>query len=234
MLLQTNMVNMRSMALFNGDIYGAGAQGTTAGVLKISGMPKTATTGTLLFAGSTGTFDMAVSPNGNLIYVADQRAIGGSGGGVLRYDFDGTNWAETYALQVGGQGTGSHGPRYVAVDFSGSNPVIYTTSNDGTFDNNRILKVVDTGSGSTATSIASAGPNQTFRGIRFGPVAGVVARPTLLFSRSGSSLVLNWSGAFSLQSSTNVVGTYTNIPSASSPYTNDMTTASRKFFRLSQ
>jgi hypothetical protein len=178
---------------------------------------------------------MAVSPNGNLIYVADQRAIGASGGGVQRYDFDGTNWGLTYTLQIGGQGTGTHGPRYVAADFRGANPVVYVTSNDGTFDNNRIIKVVDTGSGSTGTALAFAGPNQTFRGIRFGPTPDTaIARPTLLFSRSGGNLVLTWSGAFNLQSATNVVGTYTNIPSATSPYTNNMTSAPRMFFRLSQ
>ncbi len=232
--IQTNMQNMRSMALFNGNIYGASALANQTGVLEVTGMPETFTNGTFLFSGSTGTFDMAVSPNGNLIYVADQRAIGGSGGGVLRYDFDGTNWNLTYTLQIGGQGQGTHGPRYVAADFRGANPVVYVTSNDGTFDNNRIIKVVDTGSGSTGTAVAFAGANQTFRGIRFGPTPDAVARPTLLYSRSGSNLILSWSGAFNLQSATNVTGTYTNIPSASSPYTNNMTTAPRMFFRLAQ
>jgi len=235
-VIQTNMSNMRSMALFNGNMYSASAQASQNGILKVTGLPKTVTNGTLLFAGSSGTFDMAVSPNGNLIYVADQRSIGTGGGGVLRYDFDGSNWNLTYTLQAGGQGTGSHGPRYVAADFSGPNPIVYVTSNDGTFDNNRIIKVVDTGSGSTGTAIASAGPNQTFRGIRFGPVSNnIAARPTLLFSYDGANnFVLSWTGSFSLQSATNVTGTYTNIPSATSPYTNNINSAPKKFFRLSQ
>ncbi len=237
-LIQTNMSNMRSMALFNGNIYGASALANETGILEVGGMPQTfnSTNGVFLFSGSSGTFDMAVSPDGNTIYVADQRAIGGSGGGVLRYDFDGSAWNLTYTLQVGGQGTGTHGPRYVAADFRGSSPVVYVTSNDGTFDNNRIIKVVDTGSGSTGTALAFAGPNQTFRGIRFGPTPDtVVARPTLLYSHSGGNLILSWSGAFHLQSATNVVGTYTNVPSGtSSPFTNSFSGASKMFFRLSQ
>jgi hypothetical protein len=237
-LIQTNMQNMRSMALFNGNIYGASALATQTGIMEVGGMPQTfaSTNGVFLFGGSTGTFDMAVNPAGNLIYVADQRAIGGTGGGVLRYDFDGTNWNLTYTLQIGGQGQGTHGPRYVAADFRGSSPVVYVTSNDGTFDNNRIIKVVDTGSGSTGTALAFAGPNQTFRGIRFGPMPDtVVARPTLLFSRSGGNLILSWSGAFHLQSATNVVGTYTNVPSGNtSPFTNSFSGAPKMFFRLSQ
>jgi hypothetical protein len=227
-LIQNTMVNLRSSALFNGDIYGVSAA-TPTGVQKINGMPKTASTPTTLFSGSTGSYDLTVSPNGNLIYLSDQRNVA-SGGGIQRWDFNGTSWALTYTLNTG---FGNLGPRYLTADFSGANPVIYATSNDQTLDNNRIIKVIDTGSGSAGTTIANAGPNQTFRSIRFGPVANtVVARPLLSYTRSGNNLVLTWNGAFTLQSSTNVTGTYVDLPSATSPYTNSIGAEAQRYFRL--
>ncbi len=229
-IVQTNFLNSRSMALFNGNIYCAGAAAGQNGVLKLTGMPTTASTPAVLFAGSTGTFDLTVSPDGNTIYVADQRTVSG-GGGLQRFQFDGSNWSLAYTITAG---FGTLGPRYVTADFSGANPVVYVTSNDQTLDNDRIIKVVDTGSGSTGTAIASAGSGQTFRSIRFGPIPNtVVPRPVLSFSASGNSLVLSWPGSSTLQSATNATGTYTNISGAASPFTTNMTDPQR-FFRLKQ
>ena len=233
-LVQTVMPNMRSMSQYNGDIYCASAQGSQSGILKISGMPKGAATSTLLFAGSTGTYDMAVSPNGNLIYVADQRALSSSGG-IQRYDLSGTNWTLSYTLQVGGLGSTHTGPRYLTADFSGANPVIYATCNEGSLDNNRLVSVVDTGSGSTVTTLAFAGPNQTFRGVQFGPVANNNTAPPLLsITNAGTNVVLSWTAPFALQSSTNATGVYTNLPGASSPFTNSTGNDVQRFFRLRQ
>jgi hypothetical protein len=228
-MIQTDFANMRSMALFNGDIYCAGAVNGKNGVLKINGMPRVATPPTLLFAGSSGSFDMVVSPNGNLIYLTDQRNVA-NGGGIQRYDFDGNTWTLSYTLTGG---FGNLGPRYVAADFSGANPVLYATSNDASFDNDRLVRVVDAGAGSVATTLAFAGVNQTFRGIRFGPVVNtVVARPQLTFGRNGNELVLSWTGAFTLQSATNVTGTYVDLSGATSPYTNSIGAEPQRFFRL--
>jgi hypothetical protein len=103
--IQTTFANNRSMGLFNGDIYCAGAVSGKNGVLKISGMPTTATTPTVLFAGSTGSYDMVVSPDGNLIYLADQRGTT-SGGGVQRWQFDGSTWTLAYTLNAAFGGLG--------------------------------------------------------------------------------------------------------------------------------
>ncbi len=49
---------------------------------------------------------------------------------------------------------------------------------------------------------------------------------------SGGNLILNWTNpAFTLQAAPNVTGVYTNIPGATSPYTNPMT-GSQQYFRL--
>jgi hypothetical protein len=218
------------MGLFNGDIYCAGAAAGNTGVLKIPGMPTTPVIATPLFAGSSGSYDMAVSPNGAVIYLTDQRNVGNFGG-IQRYDFDGSTWNLTYTLNTG---FGTFGPRYIAADFSGPNPVLYVTSNDGTFDNNRLIKVVDTGAGSAGTPLAFAGANQTFRGIHFGPVPNtVLPRPQLSFSSIGGSLVLSWTGSFTLMSATNVTGPYVDVPGATSPYTNSALSGQR-FYGLRQ
>jgi hypothetical protein len=57
-------------------------------------------------------------------------------------------------------------------------------------------------------------------------------RPMLSPTRSGNRLVFNWTGDFLLQMSTNIAGPYLDMPGASSPYTNEMTGLSERFFRL--
>jgi hypothetical protein len=44
--------------------------------------------------------------------------------------------------------------------------------------------------------------------------------------------VLSWTGAFTLQSATNVAGPYLDVPGATSPYTNDSGALPQQFFRL--
>jgi hypothetical protein len=58
--------------------------------------------------------------------------------------------------------------------------------------------------------------------------------PNVAFSMQGNNFVLTWPTGWTLQSATNAPGPYTDIPSAISPYTNDMTLAPRRFFRLHQ
>jgi len=56
--------------------------------------------------------------------------------------------------------------------------------------------------------------------------------PMLSVQHSGKHVVLSWTNtAFSLQAAPAVTGTYTNIPDATSPYTNTIT-GSQTFFRL--
>lgn len=55
------------------------------------------------------------------------------------------------------------------------------------------------------------------------------ARPTISMSRSPKSMVISWSGNYQLLTSTNVVGPYTMISGASSPYTNSFSEPYRFF-----
>lgn len=61
----------------------------------------------------------------------------------------------------------------VAVDFSGSAPVIYATTTEGyngSVNSNRVVQIVDTGASSKVTTLAQApGANVAYRGIAFTP-----------------------------------------------------------------
>jgi hypothetical protein len=227
--IQSVFPNMRSMAQFNGNIYCASAVGGNNGILKLDGLPLTSGTAnpTVLFAGSTSTSDMDVSPDGYLIYVADSRNA--PSGGIQRWQFDtnSSTWSLAYTL-TGGLPNGAY---YVTADWSGTDPVLYAVTSDDS--NNRLVQIVDTGSGSAGTTFAYAGVNQNFRGIRFGPAETLaVARPTLTITPDGNNVILQWSGAFFLQSATNVNGPYSDVPLASSPYTNSTSGNGQMFFRL--
>jgi hypothetical protein len=240
--IQSDWINMRNMACFNGEIYGTSAVQDKTGVMKLAGLPTTPEAVQFIInTGRQTTEDCEVSPNGNLIYVADDWvAAGGGGGGIRRYDFDGTSWTFAYALndQL------PNGARYVTADFSGANPVVYAVSNEqldatnpdpNKADNNTIVRIEDTGPGSLGTVIAHSGINQNFRGIRMGPLATTnTTRPTLSETPGAGTVILNWNGSFFLQSATNVTGPYSDIINGTRPYTNSTTSPSQKFFRLRQ
>jgi hypothetical protein len=61
---------------------------------------------------------------------------------------------------------------------------------------------------------------------------GTINPIPLDFQREGNKLILTWfDPAFALQSAPSVVGVFTNVPGANSPYTNSLTAPAR-FFRL--
>jgi hypothetical protein len=60
--------------------------------------------------------------------------------------------------------------------------------------------------------------------------------PQLALIRSGSNVVLTWPAnavGFTLQSAPEITGTFTNLPAATSPYTNPIS-GTQQFYRLSQ
>ena len=56
--------------------------------------------------------------------------------------------------------------------------------------------------------------------------------PTLFTTQNGSELVLSWSGVWLLQTATNLAGPWTNLPTASSPFTVQIGSQPAAFFRL--
>jgi hypothetical protein len=58
--------------------------------------------------------------------------------------------------------------------------------------------------------------------------------PTLTALPGSGSLILQWNKGFTLQSAADVIGPYTSLVGATSPYTNQFTNSPQGFFRLSQ
>jgi hypothetical protein len=227
LVIQSDWSNLRSMAIFNGRIYGVSAVAGKTGVMRFSGLPTAPeTVEQVIDTTSNFSSDCEVSPDGNVIYVADSLTTGG--GGIQRWQFDGSTWSLAYTLN-------DHlaaGAYYVTADFSGANPIVYAVSTEA--DNNQIVQFSDTGAGAIGTVVAYAGANQNFRGIRLGPAATTNATRPLLSETPGvGAVILNWGGSFFLQSAPNVTGPYTDVINGTRPYTN-ATSDAQKFFRLRQ
>lgn len=216
-LVQTVFANTRSVDIFNGDLYCLGSATSANGLIKFTGLPTTdqgAVANMLPGFNSVNTTDFSVDPTGTLIYLTVSSSI-------QKWQFDGSTWTNNaYALTLASTA------RYLTVDYSGASPVIYVDTADGL-----LMKIVDTGAGSPATTLATSGPNQLFKGIRFGPIE-TVAQPTLSFSREGTNLILSWTGAFPLLSATNVAGPYEPVLDATSPYTNTISSPVERYFGL--
>lgn len=186
--VSTSLTNTRVVNIFNGQLYLASASGTFQGISSVgTGLPTTTGNTTTALPGfptttGPGAYGFAMNTAGNIIYVADDRAVA-SGGGIQKWTFNGTTWSLAYTL---GTGTGSTvGARGLAVDFSGSNPVIYATTAEGTL--NRIITITDAGAGSAATTLATSATNNIFRGIAFAPVAPALPTVTLSVTSNSSS-----------------------------------------------
>lgn len=172
--------NFRVLNLFNGNLYYSTGSGTP-GIYAFNGAPTASATATLVVGtgASASPFDFALSPDGSVLYVADDTTTGG----IQKYTFNGTGFSLSYTLGTGASGIGARG---LAVDFSGANPVLFATTAEGTA--NRLIEISDTGIGSSATTLATAPANEIFRGVDFTvpePTTGiwVLGALALLISR---------------------------------------------------
>jgi hypothetical protein len=129
------------------------------------------------------TFDM--NTNKTILYAGDQTY------GIFKFVNNGGNWSQAYYYSPTNLGTlignssGNQGVFSICVDFSSANPVIYATTMErgtvsghnngqGNPNENRLLRIVDTGSSPgtniVAQTLATAGnTNITFRGVDFTP-----------------------------------------------------------------
>ncbi|HYG33502.1 MAG TPA: DUF3616 domain-containing protein, partial [Clostridia bacterium] len=91
-------VNARVVNVFNENLYFSTGSGT-AGIYGFTGTPTTSSTPTLLFATGTSSspYDFAISPSGDIAYVADDRASVG----IQKWLFDGAAWTLSYTLHTG-------------------------------------------------------------------------------------------------------------------------------------
>ena len=162
----TTSANNRVIQDIGGNLYFSTGSGSSRGIYQISGTPTT--TGNTAVSlinngGSASPYDFAFNSGMTIAYVADSSTYSTSSGigGIEKWALVGGVWTFQYslsdALKDGAVG--------LAVDFSGSNPIIYATSSSAT----NLFAVVDTGSTANGTVLATAGVNEAFRGLDFAP-----------------------------------------------------------------
>ncbi|SPE59722.1 exported hypothetical protein [Verrucomicrobia bacterium] len=195
--VQTNAgANTIYVKIINGTLCFSTQKGTS-GLYGFStgGLPNAAAAPNLLFAtgGSSQPQGFDLNPSHTLAYVADSRV---SGGGIQKWTNDGRAWSLAYTLNTGA------GALAVAVDFSGTVPIIYATTGESA--TNRLVCFIDTNSAATAMLLATAGANQWFKGLDFAPDLGPV-----ILAQPQSQVVTNGSDAsFSITASSSYALSY--------------------------
>ncbi len=170
--MSSTPTNTRVVRVYNNQLYISTASGAFLGVCSIgSGTPTTSGQTTTLLPGmpTSGThspYGFSVSPDGNTLYVADDGSAA-NGGGIQKWTLSAGTWSKAYTLL--NNGTTAIPSRGLTVDWSGTNPVIYATTSSTP---NALIRVTDTGSGSTADTLAASPANTVFRGVDFAPSNG--------------------------------------------------------------
>ncbi|HEX3800034.1 MAG TPA: PEP-CTERM sorting domain-containing protein [Verrucomicrobiae bacterium] len=162
--LSTSPSNTRVTKVVNGQLYVTSASGTFLGVGTIgTGTPTTGSqTSTLLTGfpttGSHSSYDYFFATPTTL-YVADDGSAA-AGGGIQKWVFSSGAWSLQYTLL--NNGTADTVVRGLSgfVDGSGNVDLYGSTGTTA-------IEVTDTGASATATTIATAGANEAFRGIVF-------------------------------------------------------------------
>ena len=179
-VLTTNPTNTRVIQIFNGQTYFTSAAAPFGGVSKLgTGIPTTAgQTSTLVVTDTSSPFGFAISPDGNILYLADESI------GITKYTLSGGVFVSSYVLNT----THSRG---LTADFSGTNPIIYATTDEIT--GNKIIKITDAGGPAIASPIATAQANTVFRGITFSPscfASIALTTPSVTCAGDSSTLVI--------------------------------------------
>jgi hypothetical protein len=184
--LSTTATNLRNIGVFNNQLYVSSGSAGFLGVSTVgSGTPTTAgQTTTLVIDGGTGAstygfvlFDTDNNGSVDRAYLADDRTS--TGGGLRRFDFNGSVWTNNYSLLfnttssalVSTAGAGILGIRGLTGTWNAGTATLYATTTETS--NNKLVAVTDTGVAPTAfTTVATAGgANYVFRGVTLSPVS---------------------------------------------------------------
>jgi hypothetical protein len=182
-------VKAYGLQLFNSQIYFSTQKTNTItpnlGIYALgSGMPTSGSiTPTLLINTGTATpEDFSINPTSDVCYIAIN--LNTSVGGIQKWTKTAGTWSLAYTLGTGATNIGAYG---LVVDYSGTNPVLYATTNELNTVGNRIIAITDTGASSAATTIVGATANTFFHGIAFSPTCPLPAQPDL-FTASTSAV----------------------------------------------
>ncbi|MFN5370268.1 MAG: hypothetical protein ACK5B6_02290, partial [Bacteroidia bacterium] len=168
-LVSGTPANTRVVNISNNNLYVSASSGANIGINQVgaSGLPTTTGNTTTLISTIAGVTDAygfvfldrsASIPGNDVVYIAN------NSGGLLKFYFDGTNW------NAAGSVTSTSIIGITAKVVSG-NVEIYCVGNAGT----TLYKITDTGAYNAAltgslTSIYTAAPGTTLRGVSFTPV----------------------------------------------------------------
>jgi len=161
--ISTTVSNTRVVNIFSDQLYFSTASGATLGIWAVgTGTPTSGgQTSVNIINTGTGSSPYAFQANttGDVVYIADDRAT--AAGGIQKWTNNGSGWTLAYTLGTGATNIGARG---LTIDWSNpSAPIIYATTGESSA--NRLIKIIDTGSGSAATTLATAGANTAFRGV---------------------------------------------------------------------
>ena len=188
--LSSTVTTNRNLGIFNNQLYSTSASGAFQGLCTVgTGLPTTSGQTIAILPGFPTTsgpssYGFSVKPTtGDIAYVGDANSH--PTGGVQKWTYNGTTWTLAYTLDSGL----TSGTRAIAVDWSGTNPIIYAITSGSS--RNKLVKVIDNND-STAqfTILDSAGVNYIFRGLCFAPEAAAV---TYTFNGNGNwDVPSNW------------------------------------------
>jgi hypothetical protein len=176
--ISTTVTNLRNVEIYGGNLYYTTGSGSSRGIYQVgTGLPTSSgtTASPLVVTGSSTDpygfvlFDTNSDTVMDLAYVCDGFA------GLQKWTYSSGVWAGTaaWALKIaaggtalGGTGNGCTG---LTGTFASGTATLYFAENiTASSGNNRIMKVVDSGTTPTAASvIATAGTNYVFRGVDF-------------------------------------------------------------------
>jgi hypothetical protein len=177
-VISSATINTRVINTFNGNLYfSTGSSTPGVGIYKVgTGLPTTSTTNTLVVAtGSTSSpYDFVFSPDGNTLYVADDRAT--AAGGVYKYTFDGLVWTQAAQYYLG---LSYPSASSLVVDFyTYAQPKLYVVARLNTASQSIVASFDDNGATGLITpaftTIATSPAFTTYRGIEFAPCVGQV------------------------------------------------------------
>jgi hypothetical protein len=122
----------------------------------------------IINTGTATPTDFSFSNDGKTCYVAinSNDANGGLQKWTNSTAWATSGWTKQYTLGTGVTNIGAFG---LTVDYSGSNAIIYATTMELNTAGNRIIKITDSGSSSSATTLVTGSANTWFHGIAFAP-----------------------------------------------------------------
>jgi hypothetical protein len=126
--------------------------------------------------------------------------------------------------------TGDASGGYLTIGYSNAGVPLWTNRYNGPEEDIATAIAVDRSGNVFVTGFSYNGTNEDIVTIKYS--SSIPSPPRLEFQTLNNELVLSWTNAgFNLQSAPFVTGPFTNLPAATSPYTNPLT-APQQFFRL--